>query len=167
VDDVRLIVIRGNSGSGKSSVAEGIRTACSERVAWVEQDHLRRIVFKEMEEPDGANIPAIEQLAGLALSRGFHTVVEGIMATARYGEMLARLARQHAGPSYFYYLDIPFEETVRRHAGRPKATAFDHEEMRDWYRPRDLLTSPSETIIDESSTLDETVSRILTDSGLS
>jgi hypothetical protein len=117
--------------------------------------------------PDGANIPAIEQLAGLALSRGFHTVVEGIMATARYGEMLARLARQHAGPSYFYYLDIPFEETVRRHAGRPKATAFDPEEMRDWYRPRDLLTSPSETIIDESSTLDETVSRILTDSGLS
>lgn len=161
-----MIVVRGNSGSGKSSVAEGIRKASSQRVAWIEQDHIRRTVFGELEEPDGANITAIEQLADLALSRGFHAVVEGILPTVRYGEMLARLARRHPGPSYCYYLDIPFEETVRRHATRLKAAAFDPETMRDWYRHRDLLTSPTETVIDESSTLDETVARILGESGV-
>ena len=147
-------------------MAEGIRKACGQRVAWIEQDHIRRMVFDELEEPDGANVTAIEQLANHALSRNFHTVVEGIFPTVRYAEMLARLARQYAGPSYFYYLDIPFDETVRRHATRPKATAFDPAAMRDWYRHRDLLAAPTETVIDESSTLEGTVARILADADL-
>jgi hypothetical protein len=80
--------------------------------------------------------------------------------------MLTRLDRQHPGRSNFYYLDIPFEETVRRHATRPKAAAFNPEAMRDWYRHRDLLAAPTETVIDESSTLDGTITRILGESGL-
>ena len=165
-EDPRLIVLRGNSGSGKSSVAAGIRAAYGPGVAWVEQDYVRRTIFKELDEPDSANITAIEQLASLALRRGFHTVVEGILPTSRYAVMLARLARQHAGPSYFYYLDVPFDETVRRHATRPKATEFDAAAMREWYHPRDLLESPKETVIAESSTLAATITRILTETGL-
>jgi hypothetical protein len=93
-------------------------------------------------------------------------VLEGILSTRRYGEMLARLAREHLGSSSFYYLDVPFDETVRRHATRPKAAAFGLEDMREWYRSRDLLTTPEEKLIDESSSLAETVRLILTDSGL-
>ena len=80
--------------------------------------------------------------------------------------MLAELAREYAGSAYFYYLDIPFEETVRRHGTREKASAFIAEDMADWYRARDLLAKPCETVIDETSSLDETVQRILTDTGL-
>jgi hypothetical protein len=54
---------------------------------------------------------------------------------------------------------MPFDETVRRHASRPKAAAFGLEDMRAWYRSRDLLTTPEEKVID-------TVRLILTDSGL-
>ena len=118
----RLIVIRGNSGSGKSSIVEGIRTAYGRGIAYIEQDYVRRIIFQELDEPDGANIELIGQMARHALARGFHTVVEGILPTVRYGGMLAELARDHGG--HFYYLDIPFEETVRRHAMRDKASAL-------------------------------------------
>ncbi len=38
--------------------------------------------------------------------------------------------------------------------------------MADWYRPRDLLEQPRETIIDQSSSLEATVHRILTDTAL-
>lgn len=162
----RLIVIRGNSGSGKSSVAEGIRAAYGPRVAWIEQDHVRRIVFAELDEPDGANITAIGQLARLALERGFTTVVEGIMPTIRYGEMLAELAGEHGGPSYFFYLDVPFEETSRRHLTRAKATAFSVEEMRTWYTERDLLGRPDETVVDESSSLAQTIGTVAKIAGL-
>jgi predicted kinase len=162
----RLIVIRGNSGSGKSSVADGIRAAYGPGIALIEQDHVRRIVFAELDEPDGANITAIEQLATLALSRGFHAVVEGIMPTSRYAGMLARLADQHAGPAFFFHLDVPFDETARRHASRAKATAFGVEDMRSWYHHRDLLGVPGETVIDESSTLEQTVDRIVATAGL-
>lgn len=39
-------------------------------------------------------------------------MLEGILYTAHYGQMLTRLRDDHAGQSYFYYMDIPFEETL-------------------------------------------------------
>jgi predicted kinase len=164
--DPTLIVVRGNSGSGKSSIVAEIRRAYGRGVAWIEQDYIRRTVFQELDQPDGANIDLIRQMADHALGRGYHAVVEGIMPTIRYGVMLSELAREHPGPSYFYYLDIPLEETVRRHATRPKATAFTAEEMATWYKPRDLVDWPRETVIDETSSLEATVRRILAETGL-
>ncbi|GAA3139123.1 adenylylsulfate kinase-like enzyme [Kribbella aluminosa] len=160
----RLIVLRGNSGSGKSSVVEAIRERYGHGIAYIEQDYVRRTVFQELAEPDGANIELIGQMASYALARGFHAVVEGILPTVRYGGMLARLHRDHGG--HFYYLDIPFEETVRRHATRDKASAFAADDMADWYRPKDLLDEPRETVIDETSSLDATVQQILNETGL-
>jgi predicted kinase len=162
--DPQLIVVRGPSGAGKSSVVEGIRAAYGHGVAWIEQDHLRRMVFQEDREPGGANIAAIEQLAELALGRGFHAVVEGILWTGRYGEMLRGLVERHR--AHVYFLDISLDETVRRHATRAKATAFDADAMREWYRGHDPLGVPGEVIVPESSTLEETVRRILAETGL-
>lgn len=162
----RLIVLRGNSGSGKSSVARALRAAYGRGVAWIEQDHVRRIMFQERDEPDGANITAIEQLAHHALDHGFHTVVEGILPAVRYGAMLARLASAYDGRGSFYYFDIPFGETVRRHATRPQAREFTADDMREWYRRRDLLGTPVETVIDDTSSLETTVRRILGETGL-
>lgn len=160
----RLIVVRGNSGSGKSSVVEAIRAQYGRGIAYIEQDYVRRIVFQELEEIDGANIELIAQMARHALSRGFHAVIEGILPTVRYGGMLAELHREHGG--YFYYLDIPFEETVRRHATRDKAAAFTADDMAAWYRSKDLLGEPRETVIDETSSLEATVQQILNETGL-
>jgi adenylylsulfate kinase-like enzyme len=162
--DPRLIVVRGPSGAGKSSVVEGVRAAYGRGVAWIEQDHVRRTVFQENQEPDGANIAAIGLLAELALERGFHAVVEGILPTDRYGGMLCALVERH--PAYVYFLDISFDETVRRHGTRGKASAFGADAMREWYRGHDPLGVPGEVIIDESSTLEETVRRVLSDTGL-
>ncbi|QNE22985.1 kinase [Kribbella qitaiheensis] len=158
------MVVRGPSGAGKSSVVEGVRAAYGRGVAWIEQDHVRRMMFQEFDEPDGANIAAIGQLAELAMSRGFHTVVEGIMPTIRYGKMLGELVDRHR--AFVYFLDVSFDETVRRHATRTKASAFDAAAMREWYRGHDPLGRPGEVIIDETSTLDETVRRILRETGL-
>jgi hypothetical protein len=133
-------------------------------IAYIEQDYVRRTVFQELDELDGANIDLIGQMARHALARGFHAVIEGILPTIRYGGMLAELARDHGG--HFYYLDIPFEETVRRHATRAKQNAFSATDMAGWYRARDLLERPRETIIDETSSLDATVQQILTETGL-
>ena len=160
----RLIVVRGNSGSGKSSVVEEIRARYGRGIAYIEQDYVRRTVFQELDELDAANIELIGLMARHALARGFHTVVEGILPAVRYGGMLAQLHREYGG--HFYYLDIPFEETVRRHATRDKATAFTADDMVAWYRLRDLLDEPRETVIDETSSLGATVQQILNETGL-
>jgi predicted kinase len=49
----RLIVLRGNSGSGKSTVARALREAYGRGIAWVSQDLIRRIILEEKD--DGAS----------------------------------------------------------------------------------------------------------------
>ena len=66
-------------------------------------------------------------------------IIDGILRADAYGAMLGALHRDHRGLSRFYYLDVPFEETMRRHATRPQAAEFGRPEMSCWYRERDLL----------------------------
>ncbi|MGP3951214.1 AAA family ATPase [Streptomyces sp. 7N604] len=165
-EDTRLVVLRGNSASGKSSVAAGLREKFGRGLALVGQDNLRRIVLRERDRPGAANIGLIDTVARYALDAGFHVVVEGILGADRYGEMLAQLRADHRGPTYGYYLDVPFEQTLARHATKPQASEYGEAEMRAWYRPLDLLPSGLETVIGADSSLHETVDRIMLDTGL-
>ncbi|MCX4481650.1 kinase [Streptomyces cellulosae] len=165
-EETRLVVLRGNSASGKSSVAAGIRERFGRGLALVGQDNLRRIVLRERDRPGAANIGLIDTVARYALEAGYHVVVEGILYADRYGDMLAQLRADHRGPTYGYYLHVPFAETVARHATKPIADEVGETQLREWYRELDLLPGAVETVIDASSTLTETVDRIMLDTGL-
>jgi predicted kinase len=165
-DQTRLIVVRGNSGSGKSTVARALREAYGSGVAWVSQDLIRRNILKEKDRPDGVNIGLIDVIARYSLDNGYHVVLDGIFYADRYETMVAGLARDHLGMSRFYYLDVSLEETFRRHATRPMAAEVSPDQMRDWYRPRDLLGGIDERIISETSTLAQTTALILADAQL-
>ncbi len=162
----RLIVVRGNSGSGKSSVATALREAYGRGVAVVSQDNIRRVILRDRDRPGTPNIGLIGEVARYALEHRFHVVVEGILDAGRYGPMLAALREFHGGPSFFYYLDISLEETIRRHATRPQAAEFTPDDMRSWYLRCDLLGCVPERVIGEASSLRQTVDAILADSGL-
>jgi hypothetical protein len=163
----RLIVIRGNSASGKSAVAAAIRARHARHdLAIVSQDLLRRVVLREHDVPGGANIALIDLTARHAIASGFHVIVEGILRSDHYGEMLARLISDHADRAFAYFLDVPFAETVVRHATKPQASEYGEEEMRGWYRGLDLLPGGIEQVIPAESALEETVIRVMTDSGL-
>jgi predicted kinase len=162
----RLIVLRGNSGSGKSSVAAEVRARYGRGIALVGQDNLRRVVLRERDVPGGANIGLIDTVARFALARGFHVLIEGILHAARYGAMLDALRGDHRGVSCFYYLDVPFEETMRRHATRPQAAEFGRAEMHSWYRERDLLPGGIEQVVPAENSLDDTVRHVMRDAGL-
>lgn len=163
----RLVVLRGNSASGKSSVAQALRAAYGRGFAIIGQDNVRRTVLRERDVPGGANIGLIDLMARYALDHGFHVVVmEGILYADRYGDMLTALIRDHKGMSRAYYFDIPFRITLDRHATKPIADKVGETELRDWWRPRDLLPGGVEEIIDEHSTVEDTVARILEDCAL-
>ncbi|MFD8733409.1 AAA family ATPase [Streptomyces sp. NPDC059618] len=165
-EETRLVVLRGNSASGKSSVAAGLRERFGRGLALVGQDNIRRVVLRERDRPGAANIGLIDLTARYALDAGFHVVLEGILNADRYGDMLARLRADHRGPTHGYYLDVPIEETLARHATKPIADDVDEAQLRDWYRPRDLLLDGTEIVIGSDSALHETVDRIMLDTGL-
>lgn len=165
-ESTTLIVLRGNSASGKSTVASAIRDSRGRGIAIVGQDNLRRTVLRERDVPGGAYIGLVDTVARYTLDHGYHTIVEGIFAADRCADMLAALRADHRGRSHYYYLDVPFEETIRRHATKPLASDYGRAEMSGWYRDHDLLPGGVEQIIPATSTLDATVERILRDTGL-
>lgn len=160
-----LVVLRGNSGSGKSTTARQLRERLGRGTAWVEQDHVRRVLLRERDVPGAANIGLIDLNVRYALDHGYDVVLEGILVGEWYGDMLRRLTAEHRGATLHYYFDIPFAETVVRHGSRANRHEFGPEAMRDWYRAGDLLEGVEQTVIGPDSTLDETVARILTDLG--
>lgn len=80
--------------------------------------------------------------------------------------MLARPRADHRGVTRCYHLDVPFAETLARHAAKPQANKSGENEMRSWYRPLDLLPGGVETVLGADSTLHETVTRIMLETGL-
>lgn len=159
----RLVVLRGNSGSGKSTTAQEIRRRIGRGVAWIEQDYLRRILLREHDRPDAPNIGLIDQTTRYALGQGYHVILEGGFYSPHYGAMLRQLIADHAGPTGVYYFQLPLDETLRRHATRPLAEVVTPEQLRSWYQPCDLLGVPGEQVIDPSSSLRQTVERVISE----
>ena len=160
----RLIVIRGNSGSGKSSVAAAVRASRPDgTVAVIGQDVIRRDLLGTGDDVGGHAPVVIDYLARLLLDRGFDLVLEGILNADWYSEVLTRLAHDHRGLTCCYLYDLTFEETVRRHQTKPIAHAFGADEMRKWWRGCQPVEGLSEHRVTDSETLDVTVNRVLKD----
>ncbi|MCW2929711.1 MAG: pSRTUE45c [Actinomycetia bacterium] len=162
----RLIVLRGNSASGKSTVASEIRCCYGRGLAIVGQDNLRRVVLREHDKPNAANIGLIDLTARYALDHGFHVIIEGILYASHYGDMLTALADDHRGETRLYYLHVPFQETLRRHATKPQASEYGEVEMSAWYRELDLLPGGVEHVVSAETSLSDTVQLIMSDAGL-
>ncbi|MHA7247960.1 AAA family ATPase [Arthrobacter tecti] len=152
-----LVVLRGNSGSGKSTVARMLqrrfdRGAC----LVVAQDRVRRDMLRERDLAGAVNSELIEVIAAWGLDRGLAVVVEGILSAGRYQRMLERLSRR-ASNAHFFAWDLEFEETVRRHAERPERTEFSPDDMAEWYHGWQTLDFVDEIRLDASVTPDVAV----------
>ncbi|MGW2697541.1 kinase [Streptomyces sp. NPDC001296] len=162
----QLVILRGNSASGKSSVAAGLRARYGRGIALVSQDTLRRDVLRERDVPGGANIGLIDLTVRHALEHGFHTVLEGMLYVAHYGVMLAGLLADHPGRTHCFYLHVPFEETLLRHATKPIAHEVGEGQLRSWYRPLDLLPGDVEAVVPAASGLSDTIDLVMRTAGL-
>ena len=157
-----LIILRGNSGSGKSTIAKGLRERLGPHTMLVSQDLIRREVLKVK---DGPNNPAVDLLFQVCLyghAIGYNVILEGILSAKTYTAMLHKLLEAY--PSHLiYYFDVSFEETLIRHQTKPNAHEFGENEMREWWHEKDFLHTPEERTIPQDVSLEETVDRIIED----
>lgn len=108
-------------------------------------------------------------MAAYALNAGYHVVIEGLLYADHYGEMLDALVGEHRGVSRCSYLNVPYEETLARHATKPDLAYLaqvTERELSEWYRELDVLPRGIETVIGADSSLKETVNYIMRDTGL-
>lgn len=155
-----LVVIRGNSGSGKSTIARMLQTRLGKLTAVLQQDHFRKVIYHEREQESLAHAELLEIAAIHCLNRGHNVILEGIFNASRYGGMLERVAA-HTDDARFYSFDLAFEETVNRHSTRPQASEFSDKDMRGWYHGWQSLPFVSEMRIVADETPEQIVERIL------
>jgi hypothetical protein len=104
----------------------------------------------------------IDTVVRHALDSGYSVVLEGILAGDHYGSMLTTLVADHVGTTVCAYLDVPFDETVRRHETRPQSADFTPEQMADWFTLDDRLCVEQEILVGQDSSADETVELLVT-----
>ena len=159
---LKIIVIRGNSGSGKTTVAKLLRDLSNPPAVLLSQDVFRRQIVKE-KDTSGRMISQeiILEATKIALACNRHVIIEGIFRASKYEEFFTKLSQLNPGQCYFFYFDIPFEETLKRHQTKPNANEFGEVEMREWWREKDFLSGTGEVIIDQTKSQNEVGSLIL------
>lgn len=116
---------------------------------------------------DGHDTAAIPLLCSLLEYGSRHcsvTILEGILKASWYEPVFVRAKELFGERIFAYYFDLPFAETLRRHATRTKQLEFGETEMRGWWNEKDYIGHIHETPLTENMTAEEIVSSILSDS---
>lgn len=157
----KLIIIRGNSGSGKTTTAKNLQNHLGDGTLLVSQDTVRREMLKVYDREGNLSIDLIRQIAEYGKDKCEFVIVEGILNKNRYGEMLNKLMQFYNHKTYTYYFDLSFEETVMRHNSRSKKKEFGEDSLRAWWNPRDYLGVDGEMILTDDLSQNDVLKLIL------
>lgn len=125
----------------------------------ISQDVIRREIIGVRDEPDNPAIDLIRDIALFGERRGNDVIIEGILAKDKYRAMLQELMMTFNN-SFTFYLDVNFEETLKRHQTRSTKDEFGENEMREWWIENDYLGVDGEIILPETLSEDEAVEYI-------
>jgi len=158
----KLIIIRGNSGSGKSTIAKHLRRELGYGTMLIPQDTVRRDILRVQDVPDNPSIQLNKDIALYGHSIHYNVIIEGILIRERYGKMLHELI-EIFDETYIYYFNISLSETLRRHQTKINSHEFGEKEMREWYIEDDQLNILGEVIITDEKSEEEILALILSD----
>ena len=156
----KLIMLRGNSGSGKTTVAKALQELFGRNTMVLSQDMIRREVLKARDGIDPPALPLIKQMLEYGSEHCEIVIMEGIFIADWYRELFEAAIKLYGSDIYAYYFDIPFEETVRRHQTRDKSNEFGADEMREGWKEKDYLDLIKEVAITEDMSKDRIVNDI-------
>ena len=155
----KLVVLRGNSGSGKTTTAIGLKKKYGSDVMLISLDYVKndmltvnadRFVLKEL----------LFKLATFGKDNCKVVIIEGIFNSKKYLDLFDKLKNVFKDDVYAFYFDIPFEETLLRHENKLESNEFGEKEMRLWWNEKDFLSIIKEFVITKDLTLSETVQYI-------
>ncbi|MBO5352637.1 MAG: kinase [Lachnospiraceae bacterium] len=156
----KLIILRGNSGSGKTTVAKELQNRFGANTMCISQDVIRRDILKVK---DGENTLALPLMKELLVYGNRHceiVILEGIMYADWYQPLFELAVQLYGTEIYAYYFDLPFEETLKRHQTKPNCHEFGEEAMRRWWREKDFSDVLKEVYITEEKERERIVSDI-------
>jgi len=158
-----IIILRGNSGSGKTTIAKALQKRFGLGTMLISQDVVRREMIYVRDRPDNKAIDLLISLIVFAENNCDITILEGILSADIYRKLFNTIVEIYTNNIYSYYFDIPFDETLKRHSQKPNADEFGEPQMRGWWKEKDFLSNIDEKIINETMSKDDVLNYICND----
>jgi len=155
-----FILIRGNSGSGKTVLANYLQKQFGyQRCLLLHEDVLRLDLLHVKERAAAPTASLIDSL--VMWGRQYYPIIilEGILPKKIYDPTLTKLIHEFGTGAFVYYLDISFAQTVKHND--KKKNPFSLETLQKWWLKEDTLGG-NERKLAESS-IKESAEAILTD----
>ena len=159
----KIIILRGNSGSGKTTVANELQKKLGRGTLIISQDVIRREMLWVR---DGSETKAISLLINLIKYGNENcdfVILEGILNAVWYKELFEIIKLEFNSSTYAYYYDLSFEETLQRHQTKPNCNEFGESDMKQWWNEKDFIESIEEKILSQELIIEETVDMIIKD----
>lgn len=164
--NTKIMILRGNSGSGKSTVARQLQRQLGRGTLLISQDMIRREMLWVRDGEGTKAISLLAEMVRYGRQNCDFVILEGILYADWYRELFETIVSEYGSDIYAYYYDLTFEETLRRHQTKPNCNDFGEEDMRRWWRDKDYIGFIAEKGIDSKMTEEEAVEMILSDIGI-
>lgn len=156
----KLIILRGNSGSGKSTIAKELQNRFGTNTMLISQDVIRRDMLKVKDGENTLALPLMKELLIYGHGHSNIVILEGIMYADWYKPLFELSVKLYGTEVYAYYFDLPFEETLKRHQTKPNCHEFGEDAMRRWWRKNDFSDVLYEVSITAEKNIDDIVEEI-------
>ncbi|MBH1939647.1 kinase [Mobilitalea sibirica] len=160
--EAKLIILRGNSGSGKTTTAKELQKKFGHGTMLISQDIVRREMLYVKDGPDTEAIQLLLELLKYGSKSCEIIILEGIFNSIWYQTLFEYIQKEFGERIHAYYFNVPFEETLSRHQQKPNANEFAEKEMREWWIENDYLDFIPEITLHKELSLNETVDLIFT-----
>lgn len=156
----KLIILRGNSGSGKTTIAKELQKMFGRNTMLISQDMIRREMLRVNDGENTLAVPLMKELLMYGNEHSEIVILEGIMNADWYRSLFELAIQLYDTRVYAYYFDLPFEETLKRHQTKPNCNDFGEKEMRRWWREKDFSDVLNEISITSDKDKESIVSEI-------
>ncbi|MBR3691577.1 MAG: kinase [Clostridia bacterium] len=153
----KLIVLRGNSGSGKTTISKALQKKFGRNTMLIAQDVIR---MQMLNAKDIEALPLIIDLIKYGKQNSEITILEGILDSEFYRPLFEVIVEEYGVNVFAFYYDLPFEETLLRHNTKPNKADFGEEDMKRWWKEKDYINIIPERIITKEESLSDTVDMI-------
>lgn len=157
----KLIILRGNSGSGKTTIAKELQNRFGSNTMLISQDVIRRDMLKVKDGENTQALPLMKELLIYGSNHSNVVILEGIMYADWYKPLFELAVKLYGTEVYAYYFDLTFEETLKRHQTKPNCHEFGEEAMRRWWREKDFSDVLHEVTIADEEDMESIVTEIV------
>lgn len=159
----KIIILRGNSGSGKTTVANELQKKLGRGTLIISQDVIRREMLWVRDGSETKAISLLINLVKYGKENCDFIILEGILNAVWYKELFEIIKLEFNSSTYAYYYDLSFEETLQRHQTKPNCNEFGENDMKRWWNEKDFIEIIEEKILSKELSIDETVDVIIRD----